>query len=724
MKSKISYILLCVIVLAGILANCAINKRTAFVMKSYEYREVKDEYLEVLWSPELALKKGSYTFEIDCDEYDSANELQICTDNQGTIYTGEKTNDTLVCRITLSEDCDNVYIKTISRPGESPTELNHITITSGRMINSDPILWACAAFILMLYIYMLKSRKSLTKNPDAKIYLILLLSALFVSYPAFMPYIVYGHDINFHLLRIEGIQQGLMSGQFPVRIHPNMNNGYGMVSGAMYPEMFLYIPAVLRIMGVSLVDSYHTFLMLINIAAAFVMYYSAKTITKSKYGGLCAAVVYTLSTWRLMNVFMRSALGEALSMVFFPLVLLGLYQIIKGDRKKWYILALGMTGVIQSHIIGTMLAVIAAVVMVLIYIVRIIKEKRFFELIGAAALTVVLNLWYIVPFLRYYAEDLAVHHSNNQFLTHMVMPGQLFDALNNCMGDSMAVNLGTNGEMSQSLGILVLLAAAACIMYYIFGGKAKNSFAKSGFMIGAALVFMSTTLFPWKLLMEIGVINTVTTTIQFPWRFLSYATAFMCISFGEVTSVYEKHSMKNVILGAVVVTGAFAAVVSLNAYTQQDVLWGKNQGVETVTMAKEYIYFGTNTDEFTPNEYTVSDAEAIKTGNVYKKATNVSFSFANSGGQGYIEVPIAYYPGYKAYGENGREYEIEKGDNNRLRVIIPQASEGSVRIRYAGLKGFAPALWISIAAYVLLAAFMVRKYILRRKEKQQQIDRD
>ena len=44
---------------------------------------------------------------------------------------------------------------------------------------------------------------------------------VFVSLPLFSGFLFYGHDLTFHLLRIEGIKDGLLSRQFPVRMQPN-----------------------------------------------------------------------------------------------------------------------------------------------------------------------------------------------------------------------------------------------------------------------------------------------------------------------------------------------------------------------------------------------------------------------------------------------------------------------------------------------------------------------
>lgn len=118
-------------------------------------------------------------------------------------------------------------------------------------------------------------------NNKFKIAIFLILIALFVSYPLYNDYLVYSHDINFNLVRIEGLKETLGNGQIPARIHAIENNGYGYATSLLYPELFLYIPAILRLLNTSMVFTFKLFLVLINIASVVSMYIAVKKISKS-----------------------------------------------------------------------------------------------------------------------------------------------------------------------------------------------------------------------------------------------------------------------------------------------------------------------------------------------------------------------------------------------------------------------------------------------------------
>lgn len=62
--------------------------------------------------------------------------------------------------------------------------------------------------------------------------------------------------------------------------------------------------------------SYELFLFMVNLATAFIMYGCTKRMKKSRFAGLFAPVVYTFSTWRMVNIIYRAAIGETLAMTF------------------------------------------------------------------------------------------------------------------------------------------------------------------------------------------------------------------------------------------------------------------------------------------------------------------------------------------------------------------------------------------------------------------------
>lgn len=62
-------------------------------------------------------------------------------------------------------------------------------------------------------------------------------------------------------------------------------------------------------------------------------------------------------------------------------------------------------GAPQSHILSVTYVAAICALTALLYCVRIVRDKRYVELLKAAGLTVLLNAWYLAPFLFYYYRE-------------------------------------------------------------------------------------------------------------------------------------------------------------------------------------------------------------------------------------------------------------------------------------------------------------------------------
>lgn len=88
------------------------------------------------------------------------------------------------------------------------------------------------------------------------------------------------------------------------------------------------------------------------------------------------SVLYTFATYRLTNLYYRAALGESLAMVFLPLLLWGTYEIFYGQEKKWFLMVLGVTGVLESHVLSFEMCLIFLGIEGILWLIHSIAIKR------------------------------------------------------------------------------------------------------------------------------------------------------------------------------------------------------------------------------------------------------------------------------------------------------------------------------------------------------------
>ena len=534
--------------------------------------------------------------------------------------------------------------------------------------------------------------------------------AVFACMPLLWQGLYDGHDLLFHLNRIEGIAAGLRCGQFPVRIHASTLLGYGYAAPEFYPELFLYIPALMRNAGVSLCVSVQVFLALINFATAWICCYCAERLLHSRKMAAGAAALYLLNPYRLVNLYVRAAIGEALAMTFFPLVLLAMYELLAGDSRRWPLLTLSMFCIFMSHLLSTLFAALFCALAVLICLPRIIREpRRIGHGILAAGLTVLCSLWFIVPMITYMRSGISTYVGFDSWL-HALQPGGLlvgFAGSTGSVTDSLE-------DFSYTIGVvpgLAIMAGAALAFIGLVQRRGEHSGTRLisfCLILGAVALFMSTSLFPWEFLCKTRKpFSLVFHQIQFPWRFVGVATPFLSLAgaWGFMQCRKEDSAGIAALLVLCMVSGGYI----MQHVVEKGTVLGPEDVSNTRQNQFEYLYPYTEKEALAAGRLQVRGLTPYTLTDVRKEGTNVRFRLSIEPGEYYIEPPLLYYPGYEAVAEDGTRYEIDRNVNNTLRIRYP--SDGTERLIQVTYRE--PLLWrlaelLSLLGLIILGWMQIR----------------
>lgn len=426
---------------------------------------------EYIKTPEFVLSPGLYTIELDYIR--SSNSAASCE-----IYYEDERHDSAVSGgISLSGEthtsCD-FRVKYNERPmhllgrltGDAWEEdyllMDHIRIVSSPYDMKNFLFQIAAVFLLIDVLLLFRNAKSRFFIDDEAIqhFKLLLLLTAFSSIPLMVNYLLAGDDLPFHLTRIEGLKAGLESGMFPVRIQPNWLGGHGYAVSVFYCDLFLYPSAILRMFGVSLQAAYQFYILLTNTATVFIAYYCFTRMSSKKIGLICTAV-YSLNIYRLVCIYNRSAVGEYTAMIFLPLVIYGMWKIYtlpedsQEHAKSWPALALGCSGIFLSHMITTEMTALFILLTCIILWRKTLHKKVFLVLVKAAAATVCLSLWFLVPFLDYMAGGL--YFASENFVPYRiegraVFPAQLFMTDFDVTNGATRSIFGVATEIPQTVG--------------------------------------------------------------------------------------------------------------------------------------------------------------------------------------------------------------------------------------------------------------------------------
>ena len=310
-------------------------------------------------TPSYVMNKGSYRATLNYSADKNGNVLELW--EQGDKIAAWQLNyweKELTVDFALSKDAKALQLR-INYGGDGALTVKRLSLAPYTLFYTDTYFLIGVFLLLHLAAWLyVRSGKRLSQEKLVD-YAVILGVALLATTPMMQTYLYNADDLCYHLARLEGLKDGILDGQvIPVNILPEglQNNGY---MNAMYPYLFLYIGAFMRLCGVSLAFSYKTLIFLSNLGSAVCAYVAVKSMVKSRRSVILSVVLYTLMPYRFTNIFSRGDLGETLALVFWPMVIAGLYHIVMGDRKKWHYLVIGFTGALQSHILSV--AYVAAV---------------------------------------------------------------------------------------------------------------------------------------------------------------------------------------------------------------------------------------------------------------------------------------------------------------------------------------------------------------------------
>lgn len=575
------------------------------------------------------------------------------------------------------------------------------------------LLLACMAVNLVLLCIM-PSSPLYKGRGTAIVFLVLACAVVLASAPLLAEGVdLRGADSVYHLERIEGIAEGLRCGQFPVRLNPIAKSGYGYGNSMFYGELFLYFPAILRLLGVSIQSAYKAYAIAVQIATVVIAYRSFRPIFGRKIA-LAGTVIYLLTPYRLHRFYDPMAVGEYTAMTFLPAIAYGLWLLYhhtptdKDCRKATLVLALSYSALLQCHMITLELSVLVGAVVCLLLWKKTFRRPVLLSWIKACALAVLLNLWFLVPFLGNMLTGLYGRVSTINIQSN----GATFTEL-----------LYNNNDFS--VGIPLLLCGVFAALFVFSGEKSASLWRRLSVIslgIGCVALFLTTDVFPWNSLTGVPVIGRLLQVIQFPWRYSTIAALALTIAALAAAAALAEAGQKGkaqVILGSCTAMAVMSTLLYWNAYIPTI---NATPLVDTCQLYYEHNYNVNNNMLLDlDNLYIPTTATETNNGFVYDQiVTSVTLGdFAQEQGvtsvqyneymnqEGYIEFPLLYYPGYQVVEGTGSVFMTSNG---MVGVAVPAGSQGTVAVAFREARRWMVADLLSVlTALALVSVCVYRK---------------
>ena len=500
---------------------------------------------------------------------------------------------------------------------------------------------------------------------DKVIHYIIIIAASLIAAIPLINLRIYGTDDGYvHMLRIFGMEQILKEQNFPPFIYSKFANGFGYAINLFYSPIVTYGPLFFRIFGLHYYTCLKLFAYSTILISCFTMYNFLYEVSKKREIAILGAVIYAFIPYRLETIFNRFAIGEFTAYIFFPMLFHGLFNLLKGDRKKHYYIAISAIGLILTHTISTEYSAIFA----LLYIIFNFKQLKNKGVIRKIAINVI----FILAITAFFTVPLMEHKilGNYVIFNSTSMRSLPSDVQNSTIKISQLFkDIGEVNGVSFKIGIpLIILTLLGIVSYKKVDKNIRSEYITFA-VIAMISLAMVTKLFPWIIMPNI------LTTLQFAWRmlaFFEFALSIICAInlyyFVEMIAK-DKENLYNVLF-AISIALIIVSMVKIDYnYSYEDEknltdeeyeaqiaektsIWSINrdylpQKVDIKALGKSYL-------DYRENKVYVLDGNATII-NEKKKDLQLEFDIENYKANTILELPYVYYLGYKV--------TIEQKDN-------------------------------------------------------------
>jgi hypothetical protein len=508
----------------------------------------------------------------------------------------------------------------------------------------------------------------------------ILIISVWMGLPFFSLMLAHGHDSSPQLMKTISVYQAWRDGDLLCRWSPHLVSGYGYPILNFYAPLFFYLAAALMFV-LPVLLAYNIAIFLCLFFSGVAMYFFARELW-GRSGGFLSAVAYLMLPYHILDVFVRSSVGEIIAFVFFPLVLLFVLRLSRNFNTKNFVLAAFSSGALfLSHNIAVlMLFPVAAAYTVYLFVLSDDRNIRRSILAFTALLSgFCLSAYFILPamFEKQFVNIGKLLTGYMDYHQHFVYWWQLFYAR---WGFGASVAGSEDGISYMIGGAHLFLAGIVIIFIKRVTLSVKDALKHIVFFTILFLAYVFLTLGVSAFLWDVVPLLPF---VQLPWRFLLGAGTALCVMAGAAVHLFNKEMR---VVAALVACGAILCLNLQYCYVNT------HEKIEIASVS-EFLKNGTPMDsmEFLPKWVKrvsiAAPAEKLQVwqGNAVVvdlggkpldrlfdlKATTPSMMIFHS----------YYFPGWEVF-VDGRPTQIMPDNPFGLIVFLVQPGDHAIRVHF------------------------------------------
>lgn len=544
----------------------------------------------------------------------------------------------------------------------------------------------------------------------------LLLSLLYVIPIAVFNKGLNGADLSFHLNRLLG-----MEGIYASPINFKAFYGIGLGVNYFYPFLTFYPFFVFYRLTHSVFLGYYIYQYLLTVLTFLVAYFSISNIMvidskgdKKDFAGLLFATLYTFSLYRLDNIVIRFATGEFIAYAFIPLAFYGLFVILKGNYRKWYILSIGMSLIAYSHLISLLLTgLLVGFIFITTFGFVNSKKERLVSFIVAVLSTISIFAFQLVLI-------------GEQTLSNEIVKPQGV-SLNETAHSLKDLLLNLNFDNNYTLpGFLIII----CLLVSLIGVSRLQKYDVLIFILTLILIILESPLIHWPENSE-----HVVSSIQFIWRLNNFITLFTAYLASKVfvSFTLRKEYLIAVLIGVIGLTTFFTVSQARKTVEGPQTSFNNMPKEELLSVVTNGDYHAT--DYMLKTDGSISDYDAfqrklqhklinLQNNQVVKAKMSVSSLKTNfeviSDKNLTVSLPVYAYKGV-AVDLDGQKTEFKKAPDSGIELVIPKGKHQiAVSYQYTVIaKNFFVISMLSVLTVILYGGYTYRSELINSKKREQ-----
>lgn len=330
--------------------------------------------------------------------------------------------------------------------------------------------------------------------------------------------IVLNSDGSFHFSRLEELYDDFRSGSTAF-IASHTFNSTGVGTFLFYPSILLYPWVILRLVF-SPVTAFYVWYGFMLFVTMCIAYYSMWLFDKDRIRAILFGVLYSIFPYHIHLGVVHTVIGEFLAYTFMPLFFVGLYYCLT-NRGKWYLLGIGWSLILYSHVISAYLTLLCAIIISIIYMIIDVKsaKKIIINLSKNVILVILLASFILIPFITDFINS-GIRSPNSDIFGFL-------DSFQNIFG----LSITNTADSNKSVGIFAIFTAVVG-GYFVRKSRVKE---KVAYGIGIFFLLCTSTIVPWGLFNN-TIVGKVLGVIQFPYRLNTYVGFFLMVTFSLILS--------------------------------------------------------------------------------------------------------------------------------------------------------------------------------------------